>query len=57
LNRRTAEQDTAEYRSKNQWLVCLKLSLFEISCSIFDIQDAIEAKAVHLKSQGLKPGE
>jgi len=34
-----------------------KLLLFEIPYSIFDIQNAKHAKAIHLKGEGFKPGE
>jgi hypothetical protein len=44
MNRRTAEQGTAEYRSEKHCLIFLKLLLFEIPCSIFDIQNIKEAE-------------
>ncbi len=34
-----------------------RLLLFEIPCSIFDIQKAKQAKAVRLKGEGSKPDE
>ncbi len=34
-----------------------KLLLFEIPCSIFDIQNEKHAKAIRLKGEGFKPGE
>ena len=43
MNRRTAEQGTAEYRSKSIVLLLKKLLLFEIPCSIFDIQNTKKA--------------
>jgi len=48
LNRRTAEQGTAEYRSEEY---CL------IPYSIFDIQNEKHAKAIRLKGEGFKPSE
>ncbi len=40
MNRRTAEQGTAEYRREKHFLILYqKLLLFEIPCSIFDIQN------------------
>jgi hypothetical protein len=54
-NRRTAEQGTAEYRSEEYCL--MKLLLFEIPYSIFDIQNEKHAKAIRLKGEGSKPGE
>ena len=44
VNRRTAEQETAEYRSENIAFVLLTLLLFEIPCSIFDIQNIKEVE-------------
>jgi hypothetical protein len=34
-----------------------KRLLFEIPCSIFDIQNAKQAKAARLKGEGFEPGE
>jgi hypothetical protein len=46
MNRRTAEQGTAECRSEECCLILLKkLQLFEIPCSIFDILNAKLAKS------------
>jgi hypothetical protein len=51
MNRRTAEQRTAEYRSEKHCLIALlshcfqELLLFEIPCSIFDIQDRKQAES------------
>jgi hypothetical protein len=42
---------------KNMVLFFQKLLLFEIPCSIFDIQNAKQAKAVRLKGEGFEPGE
>jgi len=42
---------------KNIVLSFKKLLLFEIPCSIFDIQNAKQAKAIRLKGEGFKPGE
>ncbi len=44
MNRRTAEQGTAEYRSEKHSLIFLKFLLFEIPCSIFDIQNIKESE-------------
>ncbi len=58
MNRRTAEQGTAEYRSEEYCLIPQKkLLLFEIPYSIFDIQNEKHAKAIRLKGEGFKPGE
>ena len=46
MNRRTAEQGTAEYRSEKDCLTAFKkLLLFEIPCSIFDIQNIKQAES------------
>jgi hypothetical protein len=42
---------------KNIVLSFKKLLLFEIPCSIFDIQNGKHAKATRLKGEGFKPGE
>jgi len=42
---------------KNIVLFLKKLLLFEIPCSIFDIQNAKHAKTIRLKGEGFKPGE
>jgi hypothetical protein len=46
LNRRTAEQGTAEYRSERyRFIPFKKLLLFDIPCSTFDIQILITKDA------------
>jgi hypothetical protein len=42
---------------KNIVLFLQKRLLFEIPWSIFDIQNAKQAKAVRLKGEGFEPGE
>ena len=42
---------------KNIVLFVKKLLLFEVPCSIFDIQNEKHAKAIRLKGEGFKPGE
>jgi len=39
---------------KNAVLLPLKLLLFDIRCSIFNIQNAKQAKSVRLKGEGYK---
>jgi hypothetical protein len=57
LSRRPLKKEPRNIEVKNMIFFLQKRLLFGIPCSVFDIQNAKQAKAARLKGEGFEPDE